>query len=63
MPKLLGRNAVELGLAEMVSIVHDSNNVEKLTEILGSKPFITGQNVTFIDFFVFESFKASSTLQ
>ena len=25
MPKLLGRNAAELGIAEMISTVHDSN--------------------------------------
>lgn len=59
MPKLLGRNAVELGIAEMISIVHDSSNVDKLAEILGSKDFLTGQNPTFIDFFAYESFKAS----
>jgi hypothetical protein len=28
MPKLLGRNAAELGIAEMISIVHDTNSHE-----------------------------------
>jgi len=61
MPKLLGRNAVELGLAEMISIVHDSQNLERLAEILGSKDFLTGPNPTFIDFFAYESFTTNKT--
>lgn len=43
----------------MISIVHDSwissLDLESLTRLLDNKVFLTGANVTFIDFCVFES--------
>lgn len=55
----MGRNAAELGIAEMISTVEDSwlSNVdfEALVGLLGSKLFLAGPNPTYIDFCVFES--------
>ena len=59
MPQLLGRNAVEYGIAEMVSIIHDSwiekPNLNQLEGMISDKKFLTGTNVTFIDFCVYDS--------
>ena len=59
MPQLLGRNAVEYGLAEIISIVHDSwigkPNLFELESMVKDKKFLTGTNVTFIDFCVYDS--------
>ena len=55
MPKLLGRTPQELGLAEMISVVHDTRPLNEVMELLGNKNFLCGENPTFIDFCVYES--------
>ena len=80
-PKLLGRDAVEIALADMVSRVHDTmhqqfstecftngntpelqklieRNAEKLSEFLGEKNYMVGDNVVFSDFSIFEMLDA-----
>lgn len=55
MPKLLGRSPSELGLAEMISIVHDTRPIAEVIELLGNKEFLCGKEPTFIDFCVYDS--------
>lgn len=54
-PKLLGRTPAELGIAEMISCVHDSRPLPEVMELLRDKPFFCGTEATFIDFCVYDS--------
>ena len=63
MPKLLGRSPAELGLAEMISVVHDTRPLSEVMELLGSKDFFCGKEPTFIDFCVYDSLIRAGSIE
>lgn len=62
-PKLLGKTAAEMGLAEMFSLVHDTiGSTQQLVDLLADKKFMVGKEPTWVDFCVYESWVNDTAL-